>query len=224
MWKTAITLSQGGGAWERLTEGLENDQWFCAGNEAPLFPEVEVEKRQIDHWFINPWTNNEEYSNTERTFCLKQFPPLFISEPHLLWWWRVRRRRTLLLATSRPAGLQLQWETLLSARSSHCVIGAELRDDGVPSPGYFSPIIKPLSEEEETGASLAAEALAKWSPSCSSSTFPISPPLGRAVMQQPPRVGTNTLIVRHPAVIYCPVVTFIGGAANRSQKTETSLA
>ena len=36
-------------------------------------------------------------------------------------------------------------------------------------------------------------------------------------------MGTNTLIVRHPALIYCPVVTFIGGAANTSQRKETSL-
>ena len=148
--------------------------------------------------------------------------------------WIVRRRRKTseVLDISRPVVQQLEWEKdeELSARRSHCVIGAELRDGGVPSPEYFSPttttttvtIAVESSRRAEDASSNGVGVPRLASSSCSSS--PISPPPGRAVMQQPPQVGTNTLIVRHPALIYCPVVTFIGGAANTSQRTETSLA
>ena len=226
-----ITQSEGGaGEGRKMTNGLVRPR--------KPFPEVEVGKWQlptdllsqalqtIGRWMDNP-------ADTPGGILNASF--FLLAESIFLLGWIVRRRRKTseVLDISRPVVQQLEWEKdeELSARRSHCVIGAGLRDGGVPSPEYFSPttttsttmtIALESSRRVEDASSEGVGVPRLASSSCSSS--PISPPLGRAVMQQPPQVGTNTLIVRHPALIYCPVVTFIGGAANTSQRTETSLA
>ena len=130
----------------RSGRGAQNDEWSCSTEEA--FPGSWSRKMTTAHWFIisgfaNNWVINGLPSWYTSPGGILNASFFFLAESIFLLGWIVRRRRKTseVLDIWRPVVQQLEWEKdeELSARRSHCVIGAGLRDGGVPSPEYFSP-------------------------------------------------------------------------------------